>query len=99
MARRPAVIAYDISCQKRAYRVRRLLSAHRLNGQKSVAECWLTQREAQELFLLLTPHIHPETDRLALAWLDKRRPVLSAHSGTTHGFRSLQSPTRKRIYR
>ena len=97
MSRKPAVVAYDISNRKSAYRVRKILADHRLNGQKSVAECWLTAREAEQLFLQLVPHIHPNHEKLILAWLDKRRPVLSAHQGDRHGFESLHSPSHKWI--
>ena len=53
MRRSPAVVAYDIrenATRRRVFRVLKRL-AHR--GAKSVAECFLSRREAEELFVQL----------------------------------------------
>jgi CRISPR-associated protein Cas2 len=73
MARKAAVIAYDIRCDKRRRRIARCLKSWRLDGQYSVFECRLTEAEARELFLQLVEHIDPEQDALLLAWLDPAR--------------------------
>jgi len=78
MARKPAVIAYDIRCDRRRRRVARCLQSWRLDGQYSVFECRLTQSEAQELFLQLVELIDEKEDALLLAWMDagrESRPV------------------------
>lgn len=69
MKRRPVIIAYDISSPLRRRRVRRKLLAWRIDGQKSVHECLLDDREAEELYAQLSEMIEPETDHLLLAWL------------------------------
>jgi CRISPR-associated protein Cas2 len=73
MARKAAVIAYDIRCDKRRRRVARCLKQWRLDGQYSVFECRLTEPEARELFLQLIEQIEPTEDALLLAWIDPRR--------------------------
>ena len=73
MPRKPAVIAYDIASDKRRRRVARCLKTWRLDGQYSVFECRLTEREAEELFLQLIDLIDPDTDALLLAWMDNTR--------------------------
>jgi CRISPR-associated protein Cas2 len=73
MARKPAVIAYDIRCDKRRRRVARCLRSWRLDGQYSLFECRLTDAEAQELFLQLAALIDDAEDALLLAWMDNTR--------------------------
>ena len=73
MARKPAVIAYDIVCDKRRRQVARCLRTWRLDGQYSLFECRLTPTEADELFLQLTQLIDPDADALVLAWMDPSR--------------------------
>jgi CRISPR-associated protein Cas2 len=73
MARKPAVIAYDIRCDRRRRRVARCLQRWRLDGQYSVFECNLTQTEANELFLQLVDLIDEDEDALLLAWMDASR--------------------------
>lgn len=78
MARKPAVVAYDIRCDRRRRRVARCLQSWRLDGQYSVFECCLTRAEAQELFLQLVDLIDESEDALLLAWMDvsrESRPV------------------------
>ena len=81
MQRHPAVIAYDISANRTRRQVRRILLEWRLDGQKSVHECLLSRAEAQELFIQIGEAIDQETDRLLLAWLTTRRPVLARGVG------------------
>ena len=79
--RRAAVIAYDISDNRTRRAVLRILREWRLDGQKSVHECLLTEAEAAELILQLAAEMDPETDRLLLAWLEARRPALARGRG------------------
>ncbi len=74
MPRKPAVIAYDIRCDKRRRRVFRCLRSWRLDGQYSVFECRLSEPEARELFLQLVDLIDAAEDSLLLAWMDSGRP-------------------------
>lgn len=73
---RPVVVAYDISCNKKRYRVFKILKKWGLGGQKSVHECRLKLNQAEELFLQLSEYIEPETDSLLMAWLEPNRSVL-----------------------
>ena len=70
---RPCVVAYDIAADRIRRRVLRVLRAWRIDGQKSVHECWLRPSEAEELFVQLAELIDPDTDRLLLSWVQTRR--------------------------
>lgn len=83
MKRKPAIIAYDISSPLRRRRVQKRLQEWRLDGQKSVHECLLNQREAEELYLQLCELIDPETDKLMLAWLSPNGAVDGRGAGDT----------------
>ncbi|MBK8972661.1 MAG: CRISPR-associated endonuclease Cas2 [Hahellaceae bacterium] len=71
MKRSPAVVAYDIRENATRRRVFRVLKDWRIEGQKSVAECFLSRREAEELFVQLCELVDADTDRLAIAWLQQ----------------------------
>ena len=86
MKRKATIIAYDIACNKRRRKVFRCLQAWSLDGQYSLFECQLSQREAEELFIQLSCLINEEEDTLMLAWLDKRRKVSSLTSNSRIGF-------------
>lgn len=88
MPRKAAVIAYDIVSDKRRRRVARCLQTWRLDGQYSVFECRLTEREAEELFLELLDLIDPETDALLLAWVDNTRESRPITQCARIGFRA-----------
>jgi CRISPR-associated protein Cas2 len=75
MQRRVAVIAYDIASNRARRAVLKVLREWRLDGQKSVHECLLTDAEAADLFMQLGEQIDPATDRLLLAWLPPRRAM------------------------
>ena len=49
------IVAYDITSQKRAYRVRKLLYEYAFGGQKSVLEMFLSKRDLNELVDRLKP--------------------------------------------
>lgn len=86
MKRRAAVIAYDISSARKRRMVYRRLKAWRLDSQYSVFECELTQFEAKELFMQLTEIINPDTDKLLLMWLDRRREAQALTQAASIGF-------------
>ena len=86
MRRKPAVIAYDISSNKRRRQVFRCLQSWSLDAQYSVFECNLTWREAEELFIQLTAIINEEDDTLMLAWLDQKRKAQPVTKGSRIGF-------------
>ncbi|AGA89194.1 uncharacterized protein predicted to be involved in DNA repair [Thioflavicoccus mobilis 8321] len=87
MARKPAVIAYDIRCDKRRRRAARCLKGWRLDGQYSLIECRLTEAEAQELFLQLVDIIDRDEDALLLAWMDGTRESCPVTRCARIGFR------------
>lgn len=88
MSRQPAVIAYDIACDKRRRQVARCLKAWRLDGQYSLIETRLTEAEAAELFLQLTGLLDGKVDALLLAWLDNTRPAAPITRAGRIGFRA-----------
>lgn len=81
MSRRLAVIAYDIESHRTRRRVHRILQEWRLDGQRSVHECCLSEAEATELFVQLAEVIDQESDRLLLAWLAMHRPAMARGRG------------------
>jgi len=83
MHRKPSIIAYDITSSLKRRRVYRRLLQWRIDGQKSVHECLLSQREAQELYLQLGELIDPETDRLMLVWLSPNGTINGRGTGNT----------------
>ena len=87
MKRQAAVIAYDITSNKRRRKLFRILKKWQLSAQYSVFECRLSQAEAAELFLQLSDLLDDEEDSLLLAWLDsKGQPIrVTKYSGI--GFR------------
>lgn len=88
MPRKPAVIAYDIVCDKRRRRVARCLRQWRLDGQYSLIECRLAEPEASELFLQLVGLIEEQEDCLLLAWMDNRRESRPITRCARIGFRA-----------
>jgi len=85
MQRRPAIVAYDIADDRTRRGALRVLREWRLDGQLSVHECLLDAAEAEELFVQLSEVLDPKTDRLLLAWLHTRRPVLALGKGRADG--------------
>lgn len=85
MKRRPAIIAYDIASNRTRRRVYRILREWRLEGQRSVHECRLSEAEATELFVQLAETIDHDSDRLLLAWLATRRPAAARGLGRVDG--------------
>jgi len=60
------IIAFDISCNKRRYRVRKLLKQWGIMSQKSIYETSLAPDAVEELFLQLMEKISTKTDRLLI---------------------------------
>jgi CRISPR-associated protein Cas2 len=88
MPRRPAIIAYDIVCDRRRRRVARCLRRWRLDGQYSLIECRLSEPEANELFLQLVTLIDEGEDCLLLAWMDNTRESRPITRCARIGFRA-----------
>ena len=86
MRRRAAIIAYDISSNRRRRRVRRRLQAWSLDSQYSVFECLLAGREAEELLLQLTELIDVDSDKLLFVWLDHYREPRALTRGANIAF-------------
>ena len=80
---RPIIVAYDISDNKTRRRIFKILREWRLDGQKSVCDCRLTRREAEELFLQLSEPLDKKTDSLVMVWLEPHRKVLWRGLGKT----------------
>lgn len=71
------LVAWDISCPRRLARVGRAAAAHRVEGQKSMVECWMTTAERRKLMASLRSIIDLGQDRLHLYRLDPRQtPIL-----------------------
>ena len=86
MSARPAIVAYDIACNRRRRRVRGVLAEWRVDGQLSVHECLLTTVQAEELFSHIAVEIDPVDDRLLLAWVVPGRRVLARGRGRANAF-------------
>ena len=78
-------MAYDIADQRRRTRVFRMLRDWRLGGQKSIHECLLSNRQAEDLFAQISLELDPESDKLLLAWLEGHRSVLLRGVATRSG--------------
>ncbi len=78
---RQVIVAYDISSNKIRNKVRKIIGEWRLDGQKSVHECRLNNRQAEELFLQIGASMDKNTDKLLMAWLESRRSVLTRGIG------------------
>lgn len=86
---RPVIIAYDVSDNKKRYRIFKILKSWRLGGQKSVHECRLTKNQAEELFLQIVEHLDHKTDDLLMAWLEPNRSILCRGIAQTNIRRQL----------
>ena len=64
------LIAYDITCPKRLYRIARTCEDYGVRIQKSLFECWLDEERFGELWTRLGAQIEPATDRLVDYTLD-----------------------------
>ena len=84
MSRHLFLVCYDICDDTRLRHVRELLSAWRVSGQDSVAECWFSLAELAQIKPQLDALIDPATDRLHVVRLDPRQPVL--HIGKLNEF-------------
>ncbi len=72
---RPILIAYDISDNKTRAKVLKVLKEWRLDGQKSVHECWLNRSQAEELFIQLSEKMDMKTDNLLMTWINGHRKM------------------------
>lgn len=75
-----SVVAYDIACSRRAYRVRHVLAGLRCTGQYSVFELRMTVPQLRDLVAELTTLCDLGEDRLA-SWrpMEERVHVLDGH--------------------
>ena len=87
MRRKPVLIAYDVSSNKRRRRMFKVLKQWKLDAQYSVFECRLTTPEAKELFIQLAEIMDDKTDSLLLAWLDRTRKARGWTNCAHPGFR------------
>jgi len=60
------IVAYDICSPKRLRRALHVVRHYATGGQKSVFECFLSQKELHELLMQCDEMIDPEEDRVAL---------------------------------
>lgn len=87
MRRKAAVIAYDITSDRRRRRLFRVLKSWKLDAQYSVFECKLTATEARELFLQLAAFLDEKEDALLLTWIDNSREAQAVTTGSRIGFK------------
>jgi CRISPR-associated protein Cas2 len=69
------LVLYDICLAARLTKVRNYLTAYKVSGQKSVFECWFTQKEFEKAQADLLLMIDQEKDRLVMIQLDPRQEV------------------------
>ena len=60
------LVAYDITEPSRRAKALKICKGHGLGGQKSVHECWLTDKEQVELKASFELFIDKQTDRFAM---------------------------------
>ncbi|MCX7974424.1 MAG: CRISPR-associated endonuclease Cas2 [Candidatus Aminicenantes bacterium] len=74
-ARELYLIAYDISDEKRLNRVRHFLKGYSTGGQKSVYECFLTERELNSIVEEITYLIDERYDRVHIFKVERRGKI------------------------
>ncbi|NLW36559.1 CRISPR-associated endonuclease Cas2 [Syntrophorhabdus aromaticivorans] len=72
MSRTLYLVAYDISHPKRLNRVRHFLKGYSTGGQKSVYECFLTDRELGRVSAGIKELIKESQDRVHIFTMDGR---------------------------
>lgn len=86
MKRAYYLICYDIPDEARLRRVRDFLATHRIPGQKSVAECWLSAGELVRVKTGLIRRVDRQADRVLMARIDPDRGLMR------HGRRDAFDP-------
>ncbi len=66
------VISYDVVDNKKRYKIAKLLEGKGSRVQKSVFECYLTDKEVIKLHKEMMKKINPETDSIRIYLLCKR---------------------------
>lgn len=66
------LVCYDVTDNRRLYRVHRYLAGYRVGGQKSFFECWLTRAELNEVCRTLAGLLDVDEDRAHVFQLDPR---------------------------
>jgi CRISPR-associated protein Cas2 len=75
MARTLYLVAYDIACHRRWYRVHKYLLGYKVAGQKSFFECWVTAAELRDVMREVSGLIDGAEDRAHIFQLDERMAV------------------------
>ena len=75
MQRTLFLVCYDIAEPRRQRQVRRYLQGYKVEGQKSVFECWMTAVEYVQVMKVLSGLINAEEDRIHVFQLDPRQKV------------------------
>jgi CRISPR-associated protein Cas2 len=83
MKRQFYLVSYDIACPHRLASVLKTTQSYRVEGQKSMHECWLSPAELQSFRSTLCQLIHPDEDRIHIMLLDPRMTVQVWGTGTT----------------
>ena len=68
--KKTVLVAYDICAEDRRRHALRVARNWRLDGQKSVHECRLTNAEATALYGEIAARLAPRLDHLMFAWVD-----------------------------
>lgn len=84
MRRSLYLICYDITHNRVRSQVAALLQPWRVGGQRSVAECWLSQTEFARLWPQLQARINPRTDSLLALRHDLRSHDQALGQGTIY---------------
>ena len=59
------IVSYDVSDDRRRYRLVKVLEGYGVRVQKSIFECWLLPSQLLELKSRIAPFIHPSEDCIA----------------------------------
>jgi CRISPR-associated protein Cas2 len=89
MSRSLYIIAYDIGCNKARRKVAQALQNWRMDGQRSLAECWLSPAEFACLWAQLMTHIDEEHDHILVLNQDLRSHDLALGIATIYAGQTL----------
>jgi CRISPR-associated protein Cas2 len=76
------LVAYDISDNRARNTALKLCRQYATGGQKSLHECWLSDRERAALISDLHQIINEHSDRITLVRLDARQSTFALGRGT-----------------
>lgn len=78
--RRTVLVVYDISNNKRRYRMFKTLKSFGIRVQRSAFECQLREEQYRRMYQRILPHIDPEEDLLRVYHLSAKDEIFTLGS-------------------